>query len=154
MIFFVIEGDFPFWRSFVLNEWQRQPHRTVLLTQTPALWPHDDYDVVEDFPVREGVLSHLDDRVANERHHNRRHNPVIMDVVQTPVFVNQDLGLVWDHIALIKIIQKQGPDLLGGIAIVEYPNGKIVRLRCKKFLPQAAVLEKDEIAQDYKQGQD
>ena len=46
MNFLVVEGDFPFWRAFVLKQWQRLPHRTLLLTQTPKLWPHDDYDVV------------------------------------------------------------------------------------------------------------
>ena len=56
MDFIIVEGDFPFWRSFVVNEWKRLPHRTLLLTQMPKLWRHEDYDEVEDLPLREGLL--------------------------------------------------------------------------------------------------
>jgi biotin carboxylase len=50
MDFLVIEGDFPFWRGFVVEEWRRLPHRRLLLSEVPKLWRPHDYDCVEELP--------------------------------------------------------------------------------------------------------
>jgi cysteine synthase A len=49
--FLIIEGDFPFWRGFIVEEWRRLPHRTLLLSVCPKLWRPGDTDALESLPI-------------------------------------------------------------------------------------------------------
>jgi len=51
MNFLILEGDFPFWRNFLVEEWKRLPVRTLLLSQVPKLWRRQDYDALETLPL-------------------------------------------------------------------------------------------------------
>jgi len=52
----IVEGDFRFWRGFVLEEWKRLPQRRVLLSRKPKLWRARDYDDQYELPLNKGVV--------------------------------------------------------------------------------------------------
>lgn len=52
----VIEGDFPFWRGFVVEEWKRLPVRTLLLSRAPSLWRRGDWHELERLPMNGATL--------------------------------------------------------------------------------------------------
>lgn len=68
----VVEGDFPFWRGFLVEEWKRLGIRTICLTQAPGLWRRGDFDELEPLPV--GTDGSLD--VAGLRALVQRFGPV------------------------------------------------------------------------------
>lgn len=52
----IVEGDFPFWRGFVIEQWKRAPARMLLLSQAPSLWRREDWTELQPLPLAGGAL--------------------------------------------------------------------------------------------------